>query len=487
MKETLGAGSSRPPAVNLLGPCPRCTSPLEGETSCAACGFQAPDPRIGLVLGEKFRIESILGEGGMGIVYRGSHLALGEPVAIKFLRPKWVERSEFRARFRREAVILARLRHPAIVSILDFGELENEPFMVMELISGSPFADVIQRGGVPIPWIRVGPIFDEILGVLEASHAAGIIHRDMKPENVMLLDATDRVDRIKVLDFGIAYLDEPSGAVSRLTETGTVRGTPQYMSPEQCRGSNITTATDVYATAVMLFEATTGTLPFDAQDVAGMMVQHMFVEPPRLADSGVKPVVTRGLEELVRAGLAKTPEQRPTAREFREELARVVRGTDLASFQDVGTKERQRAAALSRSDRAITGLGAVAAEAPVPLDGRVVVMLVPDLVASPLRSALAVHGIVARQADATEVDSVSAHDQRPVGALVVDAAEANVGNLLQRARSSSLGDLPILCIRASGAEAVATLVRIGASDVSLAGASTEDISRKVRRLLRRGR
>ncbi len=323
-----GAKGSQSHLVDPLGPCPACGIPLDGERHCKVCGFDVPDPRLGTIVAEKYRIDAVLGEGGIGVVYRAFHLTLGEGVAIKFLRHPLSERSEFRARFRREAVILAGLRHPAIVSVLEFGELDGELYMVMELIAGTPFSNVIQTNGVPMPWIRVGPVFDEILGVLEAAHAAGIVHGDLKPENVMLLDATERGGRVKVLDFGIAHFEEAGTGGQRPSETDPIRGTPLYMSPEQCKGVHVTAASDIYSAGVMLFEAVTGVLPFDALDHAGMMFRHMFVEPPRLAISGVRPAASRGLEDLVQRAMAKSPATRPNARAFREELARVVRGTD---------------------------------------------------------------------------------------------------------------------------------------------------------------
>ena len=469
-----------------LGPCPSCGTPLDGLRACTICGHVLPDPRLGTVLAGKYRLDSVLGEGGMGIVYRATHVELGEPLAVKFLKAAWAVRPEFRARFRREAVILARLRHPGIVSVLDFGELGGELYMAMELIAGVALADVIAKDGAPIARLRVAPIFDELLAVIEAAHDAGIVHRDLKPENVMLVPAKDRAERVKVLDFGIAFLEGEEGA-QRLTETGTVRGTPHYMAPEQCKGAHVGPEADIYAVGVMLFEALTGTTPFDSSGASGLMVQHMFVEPPRLADSGVKPEVSRGLEELVGRALAKRPEDRPTARAMREELTSVFRGTDFAAFADRAALERSRMAALSRSDRAITGVGSAQPGGPAPAgDGAAVVLWLDDADrASELRSALAVHGVHGHVHLGGAPPGPDVAAGRAVKALVIGRHEG-LGDAVSAARGRA-ARAPLLAVGARDAEDTARLVRAGASDVALGAASDDEIVKKIIRLLRRGR
>lgn len=479
--------TSSDPQSATLGPCPSCGTPLDGLRKCTICGHAVPDPRIGTVLAEKYRIDAVLGEGGMGIVYRATHVELGEPLAVKFLKAAWAARPEFRTRFRREAVILARLRHPGIVSVLDFGELDGELYMAMELIAGAPFADVIAVNHTPLARLRVAPIFDELLAVIEAAHDAGIAHRDLKPENVMLVPTNDRAERVKVLDFGIAFLAEEAGA-QRLTETGTVRGTPHYMAPEQCKGALVGPEADIYAIGVMLFEALTGVTPFDSSGASGLMVQHMFVEPPRLADSGVKPEVSRGLEELVARALAKRPEDRPTARAMREELTSVFRGTDFAAFADRGAQERSRLAALSRSDRAITGVTRLGERDAAPLsDGTAVVLWLddPDR-ASELRSALAVHGLFSHVHVGGAAPGADVAAGRVVKALVVARGDAT-SDAMRDTRAGSLAQVPLLAVGARDAEETTRLIRAGASDVALAPASDDEIIKKIKRLVRRGR
>jgi serine/threonine-protein kinase len=258
----------------------------------------------------------------MGSVYRAMHLSLGEPVAVKFMNDVWKGSDEHRTRFRREAAILARLRHPGIVSILDFGELDSELFMVMELVKGSPLSDfVVVPGRLSPP--RIGTIFRDLLEVLAVAHAENVVHRDIKPENVMLLDSSDGVDRVKVLDFGIAYLADASRDGDRLTRTGDFRGTAHYMAPEQWRGNAVGAKADIYAVGVMLFEALTGTRPFDGPDLPALIMQHVLVEAPLLSTVG-SCRHSRELESLVARTLAKDPATRPTARELGQEVYRLL-------------------------------------------------------------------------------------------------------------------------------------------------------------------
>jgi len=468
-----------------MGPCPACSTPLDGARTCAICGHTVRDPRIGTVLAAKYRLDDVLGEGGMGIVYRATHLELGEHVAVKFLKANWATRTEFRARFRREAVILAKLRHPGIVTVLDFGELDGDLYMAMELVHGTALSDLITPGGPPLSRLRVFGLFDQLLAVLEAAHDEGIVHRDLKPENVMLVPTKDGEERVKVLDFGIAFLDDGGHAGNRLTETGTVRGTPQYMSPEQCKGVDVTAAADVYAVGVMLFEALAGVLPFEAVEVTGIMIQHMFVEPPLLRDAGRKPDVARGLELLVKRALSKKPEERPDARTFRQELASIARGTDVASFEDRGAQERTRMAALSRSDRALTGVASasegdahIAEDAPTH-----VIVWASEADGRAVRTALAVHGL---KADVHTGDAPPARTDT-TKVLVVSGGAGAAEARVKAAKDGKFSRLPVLVVHAASPQETVQLVRVGASDVALASASDDEIVKKLRRILRRGR
>ncbi|MBL8605974.1 MAG: serine/threonine protein kinase [Myxococcales bacterium] len=433
------------------------------------------DPHVGLVVGGRFRVEELLGSGGMARVYRATQLSIGEDVAIKFLARIFSLEPDVRERFRREALALARLRHPGIVSVIDYGEHDGELYIVMELLKGQPLSEVLEQGGGKLPLVRLSVVFDQLLAVLEAAHAAGIVHRDLKPSNVMLLDAPDSGDRIKLLDFGLAHVPTEG---PKLTQTGLVQGTPAYMSPEQCKGEHVAEPADVYAVGVMLYEAMTGRLPFEGGGAPVLMSQHMFVDPPPM--SAADAPVAAGLEEVVRQALAKRAEDRPTVSELRALLASALKGTDPVTMAAHATEERRRGAALTRSERALTSpkpRETIAAATRGAASSRVALACGDGARAESLRATLGVRGVA--------VDLVPPEPDAalgPVAALVVDGGlgEATVKAIRGASRVPFLVfDVP--------ASAVAGWVRAGAGDVTVAGADDAEISRKLERILRRGR
>ncbi|MBX3232983.1 MAG: serine/threonine protein kinase, partial [Labilithrix sp.] len=345
------------------------------------------DPRLGSTVHGKYEITSLVGRGGMGAVYRATHRELGEPVAIKFLHPMFASTAELRERFRREAVALARLRHRCIVSLLDYGEDAGEHYMVLELVSGRPLSDVLGDGPLSLPFVTA--VFDQLLEVLEVAHEADIVHRDIKPSNVMIVGA----DHVKLLDFGLVQL--PIASLEKLTDVGVVHGTPDYMAPEQCEGKETTPATDIYSVGVMLYECLAGKTPFDGRGAAQLMAAHLFLEPPSMESRGAQAELPRALEDLVHRALSKLPDARPRAGAFRRELAAIFRGTDPRSLAEGAARERARGAALSRSERAVTGVtaadGAPRADgATTPASSRVHIRITDAGRATELQTALAV-------------------------------------------------------------------------------------------------
>ncbi|MDP3274394.1 MAG: serine/threonine-protein kinase [Deltaproteobacteria bacterium] len=277
------------------------------------------DPWIGRELAGRYLVEEVLGEGAIGVVYLARHHALGSSVAVKRLHGPWARLPEYRARFLREARLLAQLRHPNVVSVLDYGEEDGAPYLVMEKLEGDTLRAKMSAGLIPME--RVLEISEEILSVLAVMHVTGIVHRDLKPENVMLSQTADGKEHVKVYDFGLAYADDqPSGI--RLTEPNTVRGTPLYMSPEQCRAHPPTSASDVYSLGVMLYEMLSGVLPFGATGSTDVMMQHVLLEPPMMEERGRRPVPDK-LERLVLTLLAKTAAKRPTAEAVRRQLVAI--------------------------------------------------------------------------------------------------------------------------------------------------------------------
>jgi eukaryotic-like serine/threonine-protein kinase len=227
--------------------------------------------RVGTVIAGKYRVQEVLGRGGMGDVYSGIDEELGGRVAVKFLHRMFGNDSDLRARFRREAQALSRLRHPGIVSLLQFGEHEEELFVVMELVTGKALSDLLDEAPLSVPFVAT--VFSELFEILEFAHEAGVVHRDVKPSNVMVLPG----NRVKLIDFGLARLPETQ---EKLTRAGVVHGTPEYMSPEQALGENVEAPGDIYSTGVLLYECLAGDGPFEGGSAAMLMSQHLFGDPP---------------------------------------------------------------------------------------------------------------------------------------------------------------------------------------------------------------
>ena len=300
--------------------CPDDGTPLRADSTVA--GNIPVDSLIGRTLDEKYRLDERLGTGGMGTVYRATHLLIDRPVAIKLLNPRFVEDEAAQARFRREARAAGRLQHGNAVAVTDFGRTsDGYVYIVMELLEGRTLRDVLAREA-PLDTARAVSIMLQIAAAVAAAHEAGIIHRDLKPANIFIVQRKDAPPFVKVLDFGIAKLaadtiddDDPK----TLTAVGVMIGTPKYMSPEQCDGGPLTPASDVYSLGIILYEMLTGTTPFTGTSPLAIALKHSREEPrpPREWVVTIPPA----LEKLVLKALEKRPLNRPqNAAEFRREL-----------------------------------------------------------------------------------------------------------------------------------------------------------------------
>jgi serine/threonine-protein kinase len=285
-----------------------------------------PDPLAGVVLDDKYRLDERLGEGGMGAVYRATHLLIERPVAVKVLSPRLITDDSARERFRREARAAGRLQHTNAVAVTDFGETRDGlVYLVMELLEGMPLREVLAREA-PLDPARAVSLMMQISAAVEAAHEAGIIHRDLKPGNIFLVQRPDSPHIVKVLDFGIAKLAGEGGEfnlVDTLTGTGVMIGTPRYMSPEQCDGALLTPASDVYSLGVILYEMLTGQTPFTGATPLSLALKHSSESPrpPRELVAAIPPA----LEGVVLHALEKKPEERAgDAGEFRRELFAVA-------------------------------------------------------------------------------------------------------------------------------------------------------------------
>jgi tRNA A-37 threonylcarbamoyl transferase component Bud32 len=257
----------------------------------------------GTVLDGRYRVIERIAEGAMGVVYRGERVKLGRAVAIKVLHESLPSELASRDRFELEAKAMARLEHPNCVAVIDFGLHDDKPFVVMELVRGTSLAELVAAGRFDA--VRAGAIMRQVLSGLAHAHELGIVHRDVKPANVMISEKTGLGEQVQLLDFGLARLTE---GASKLT-AGIVIGTPNYMAPEQCRGEAIDARADLYACGVMLFEMLTGKKPFSADDPIAVVRKHLQDRPPTLA-SFAPDLDLAELEPVVAKALAKVPGDR---------------------------------------------------------------------------------------------------------------------------------------------------------------------------------
>jgi len=289
---------------------------------------EGPGSLIGQVIGGNFRIERLIGSGATGNVYQAEQLSLGKAVAVKVLHPHLMGDDKLVRRFQREAKSAARLNHPNSVQIIESGQDSGGTlFIAMELLSGRDLAQVI-RDEFPLPVPRMVHIMSQVFAALDEAHAHGLIHRDLKPSNIMLIERRDEPDFVKVCDYGIAKAvseDSVAADAQMLTVQGLVCGTPEYMSPEQARGEPLDGRTDLYSAAVILYQMTTGDVPFRAATPIGIVSRHLSDEPALPSSRRGDGAIPRDLDDLILRGLAKSRELRPaTAAIFREELHRVL-------------------------------------------------------------------------------------------------------------------------------------------------------------------
>jgi len=305
------------------------------------------DPRIGTVLQERYRILQRLAAGGMGVVYRGERLELGRTVAIKFLHPWMASEPSFQRRFQIEAQAMSRLSHPCCVSVIDYGVHGDSPFMVMDFVTGQTLRTLLREGG-PLPVRRALGIVRQVLAGLAHAHAQGIVHRDIKPDNILLTEAIGLGDQVRILDFGLAKLRD---TVTNLT-TGLAVGTPSYMAPEQIRAGEIDVRTDLYSVGVLLFELLTGAKPFDGERAAEVMRKHQEEAPPTLGSLRASAGFSQELEAVVRKAMAKQPMDRfQTAADFAsalEVLPDVTAPSELPTLQVASPSAAQDATVSSR-------------------------------------------------------------------------------------------------------------------------------------------
>lgn len=313
------------------------------------------DPLVGQTLDGKYSLVERLGKGGMGTVYRATHLLIDRPVAIKVLNPHFVEDEEAQERFRREARAAGRLQHQNVAAVTDFGRTEDGlVYIVMELLEGRSLRDVLSREA-PLDAARAVSLMLQISAAVAAAHEARVIHRDLKPGNIFVVQRKHAPPVVKVLDFGIAKLaadaiEDDEDDQQTLTKVGVMIGTPRYMSPEQCDGGKLTPASDVYSLGIILYEMLTGTTPFSGSTPLAIAMKHS-KEVPRSPREFVSSIPAP-LEEIVLHALEKLPGNRPQdAGAFRRELYATAErlGLEHAGVHTAPTMDSLRGAGTETS------------------------------------------------------------------------------------------------------------------------------------------
>lgn len=279
--------------------------------------------RKGLILEGRYELKRLIATGGMGQVWEGFDTELERPVAIKVLREEYAGEEGYLKRFRAEARHTAALTHDAIAGLYDYGELDGRAYIVMELVKGRPLSDIIEENPHGLPEERVLSIVRELAKALDAAHVKGVVHRDVKPENVLVDEENDW--SLKITDFGIARSNDQA----KLTKTGLVMGTAQYLSPEQAMGKQATSLSDIYALGIVAYEMLVGSRPFTGTSQVEIAMAQVKQAPPELPES-----ISANVRRLVMMMLAKAPANRPRSAAV---VARIVDAIERGEEPRFGT------------------------------------------------------------------------------------------------------------------------------------------------------
>jgi serine/threonine-protein kinase len=314
----------------------------------------APDPLVGRVINDRFKISALIARGGMGKVYRAEQAPLGRVCAIKVLNPNYAGEHdpEFHKRFFLEASIASKLTHPNTVTIFDYGRTEDDIYyMAMEYLQGHTLHRAIREGFFPEE--RAAHVARQICRALREAHSLGVIHRDLKPANIFLVEHGDETDFVKVLDFGL--VKNVSGDKGEdLTQTGLFMGSPKYMAPEQIRGDKVDARTDIYALGIIMYEMITGKVPFDRPNSVNILMAHVNEEPPPLRQMNPAIQISAQIEDTVARCMAKDPDQRfRSMDEVLAALKRIGGGAVTGTVSGVGTGEYRSLSASGSGPQAM--------------------------------------------------------------------------------------------------------------------------------------
>ncbi len=297
-------------------------------------GPPVADPLIGVVVAERYRIVEPLGRGGMGIVYKVEHIRIGKLLAMKLLTGELSRNRDVVRRFKQEALTVSKLSSPNTVQVFDFGASEGLTYLVMELVSGEDLARVLRTLG-PMPFARLGKVVIQVCSSLAEAHQQGIVHRDVKPENVMLVRGRDGADVAKVLDFGLAKLRE-GAELNDVTSQGAIVGTPYFMAPEQIRGEPVDPRSDIYALGALMYRALTGHYPFNGATPMAVFNKHLSEPPVPLVERTPEIDIPPGVNAIVLKALEKSPADRfQKIEDLQSALIDEVRALGLSSVVDL--------------------------------------------------------------------------------------------------------------------------------------------------------
>ena len=289
-------------AYDATGPATAIPDPIDRRLSDSNQAW------LGRVVDGRYRVLEVIGRGGMGVVYRVEHLRMGKVAAMKVLHRDLADDPDVIHRFEREAAAVSKLHHPHTVQVFDFGTAQGALYLIMEYVRGQDLGRIVDRDG-PMPWARAAPLLAQICGALHEAHELGIVHRDLKPENVLITRSTAGRDYAKVLDFGLAKLDQRN-APKRETERQQIVGTPYFMSPEQIRGEEVDSRSDIYSFGALMFQILTGQHLYSGTTAVGVLTKHLTADPDapsnRAPKMGIPPVV----DQICRKALAREPQGR---------------------------------------------------------------------------------------------------------------------------------------------------------------------------------
>ncbi len=316
--------------------CPECYS--EYEDTLKTCPADdallktiEKDPLVGTTLANRYIIESVIGRGGMGVVYKARSQVMDKHMAIKMLHSHLVSDAEALMRFRREAKTVAAVKHHHIITLFDFGmSAQRQPYLVMEFLEGRSLKSAIKDNG-PLPLERVAHIYQQVIEALDTAHAVDLVHRDLKPENIMLSHYANDDDWVTIVDFGLSKLVEKTKTSQedsyQITKIGDVCGSPPYMSPEQCLSSQVVDPrSDIYSVAICIYETLSGKLPFNAKSAIEMLDAHLYATPIPFNQTLAELKVCTELTNVLNKALQKEPEKRhQTIAEFGTEFSEAVR------------------------------------------------------------------------------------------------------------------------------------------------------------------